>query len=240
MHRLSDLGAVVTLVSSGTSQGGFDGEWRMADFFTVEGDLISRCEIFNEADLDAALARFDELQPPTTRLENAATRTDDRFFAYFAARNWAALAETLTDESFIDDRRPVVNAGLWDGRDAVIANLQAVADAAANIKSVIATRGERLALTRLHSSNRDPSQGDFGVDMLNIVEIDTDERIVAHVEYDAHDIDAAFKELDARYLSGEAADHAHTWSVIVRLNAAFNRHEIPARRTGSPSTTADS
>ena len=48
-------------MSSGISQEGFDAEWRMIDIFTVEGDLISRCEIFDEADLDAALARFDEL-----------------------------------------------------------------------------------------------------------------------------------------------------------------------------------
>ena len=30
-------------------------------FCTVDGDLINRCELFDEADLDAALARFDEL-----------------------------------------------------------------------------------------------------------------------------------------------------------------------------------
>jgi hypothetical protein len=29
-----------------------------------DGDLISRCELFDEADLDAALARFDELSLP--------------------------------------------------------------------------------------------------------------------------------------------------------------------------------
>ena len=33
----------------------------MIDLCTVEGDLISRLEMFDEADLDAALARFDEL-----------------------------------------------------------------------------------------------------------------------------------------------------------------------------------
>jgi class 3 adenylate cyclase len=228
VHRLGDLGAVVTLVSSGTSQEGFDGEWRMADVFTVEGDLISHCEIFDEVDLDAALARFDELQPQAPRLENAATRADDRFLAYFAARNWAALAEILTDESFVEDRRPVVNAGLWDGRDAVIANMQAVAEAAADITaSVIATRGERLALTRIRSSNRDPSQGDFGVEMFNVVEIDTDERIAAHVEYDADDIDAAFEELDARYLALGAATHASAWSAIAQAYTVINRHELP-------------
>ena len=44
---------------------------------TVEGDRITGCEIFDEADLDAALARFDELQPQTPRLENAASQVDD-------------------------------------------------------------------------------------------------------------------------------------------------------------------
>ena len=32
----------------------------------VEGDLINRCEIFDEADIDAALARFDELNRAST------------------------------------------------------------------------------------------------------------------------------------------------------------------------------
>jgi len=61
VHRLSDLGAVVTSAAYGSSQAGFQAEWRMIDLFTVEGDLISRCEIFDESDLDAALARFEQL-----------------------------------------------------------------------------------------------------------------------------------------------------------------------------------
>jgi hypothetical protein len=233
VHRLGNLGVVVTEIVAGTSQEGFAFEWREVALFAFEGDMVCRFELFDEADLDAALARFDELRLPTPRVENAATRADDRFFAYFAARNWAALAEILTDESFVDDRRPVVNAGLWDGRDAVITNLQALADAAADITSVIATRGERLALTRIRSSNRDPRQGDFGVEMLNIVEIDTDERIVGHVALDPNDIDAAFEELEARYLVGEGAAHAHAWSVIARTYAAFNCHEFPSTTTDS-------
>jgi hypothetical protein len=228
VHRLTHVGAVVTDVATGTSQEGLHAEWRMIDIVTVDGNLINHCEIFDEADVDAALTRFEELHPQTRRLENAATRADDRFFAYFGARNWAALAEILADESFIHDRRPVVNAGFWDGRDVVLANMRAVAEAAAIITSVIATRGERLALTRIRSSNRDPRQGEFGVEMLNIVEIDTDERIAAHVEYDVDDVAAAFEELDARYLAGEAAAHSHAWSVITRQWAAFNRHELPA------------
>ena len=64
--------------------------------------------------------------------------------------------------------------------------------------------------------------------MLSIVEIDADDRIAARVVFDLDDIDAAFEELDARYLAGEAAAHAHTWSVIAGTYAAFNRHELPA------------
>ena len=46
--------------------------------------------------------------------------------------------------------------------------------------------------------------------------------------FDLDDIEAAFGELDARYLAGEAAPHAHTWSVIARIYAGFNRREPPA------------
>ncbi len=46
----------------------------MINLLTVEGDLINRCELFDEADLDAALARFDELSRPAPQLENAASQ----------------------------------------------------------------------------------------------------------------------------------------------------------------------
>ena len=98
VHRLNDLGAVVTHAAHGTSQEGFDAEWREIHILTVEGDLINRCEIFDEADLDAALARFDELQPPAPRLENAASQVAERFRTYFAARDWDAMAEMLADD----------------------------------------------------------------------------------------------------------------------------------------------
>ncbi len=40
----------------------------MIQLQTVEGDLISRCELFDEADLNTALVRFDELvRPPLTQ-----------------------------------------------------------------------------------------------------------------------------------------------------------------------------
>ncbi len=58
---------------------GFDAEWRGIHVLTVDGDLLSRFEVFDEADLDAAIARFDQLSRPAPRLENTASRVDERF-----------------------------------------------------------------------------------------------------------------------------------------------------------------
>ncbi len=90
VHRLDTFGAVITHTASGSSPEGFDAEWRAIDVLTVEGDRITGCEIFDEADLDAALARFDELHPQTPRLENAASQVEQRFLTYFATRDWDA------------------------------------------------------------------------------------------------------------------------------------------------------
>jgi tetratricopeptide (TPR) repeat protein len=225
VHRLSAAGAVCSHVARGISQDGFGAEWRGIEVQTVDGSLINRCEIFDEADLDAAIARFEELQP---RLENVAGRVQDRFFAYFAIHDWVAIAGCLTDASFIHDRRSVVNAGLWDGRDVVIANMRALAVGGAHITStVLATRGERLALRRICSSNPEPQYGQFGVEMLIVVEIDADDKIAAQILFDPDDVDTGFAELDTRYLAGEAAAHSRTWSAIARALAASNRHEVP-------------
>ena len=226
VHKLSDLGAVVTHTARGISRAGFDAEWRMVDVYTVDGDLISRNELFDEADLDAALARFEELHPHAASLENAASRAVERFLGYFAARNWAAIGEILAENCCIDDRRRVVNAGFWNGRKVVIANMRALDEGGAHItRTVIATRGERLALTRICSSNRDPRHGDYVVEMLGIGEINSDERFTAHVLFDPDDIDTAYEELEARYLAGEAAAHAQTWMAISAIYGGFNRRE---------------
>ena len=227
VHRLNDVGAVFTQVARGTSQEGFDAEWRIVEIMTAEGDLISRAEFFDESDLDAALARFDELTHPAPRLENAASRAYEPLWTYFAARDWDAIADTVARDIVDEDRRRVVNAGIRHGRDALIANMRAIAEVGAEsvTSSVVATRGERLALNRVRFSMRG---GEVSAEVLNIAEIDADDRVAASVQFDPDDIDAAFEELDARYLAGEAAPYSDTWSVITRGYAALNRREIPA------------
>ena len=228
VHRLGNRGAVVTQAGHGTSQEGFQAEWREIGIFVFDGDLLSRYELFDESDLDAALARFDELQPRAPRLENAASQVEQRFLAYFATRDWDAYAEILSDDVCIDDHRHVVNAGVRHGRDAEIANVRALADIGIRsaTSTVIAVRGGRLFLGR-HCVWGGWSDSEAS-EILCVLEIDAENQIVARVLFDSDDLDAAFAELDARYLAGEAADFAHPWSVIAEGYAAFNRHELPA------------
>ena len=90
VHRLSGHGAVVTHVADGTTREGFNAEWRVISLVTAEGDTVNRCELFDEADIDAALTKFDQLNRPATRLENAASQAEERYLTHFMDRNWDA------------------------------------------------------------------------------------------------------------------------------------------------------
>lgn len=198
-----------------------------------EDGQISLQVWFDLEDVDAALAELDAVRfgaegPNLRSLKNSATRVYERFWSYFAARDWNAVAATVSENLSGADHRRVVNAGDRGSRESVIEDLQVAADLGFTIgvADVVAIRGERLALTRVRASGRDPET--IQNDAFNLVEIDADERITSIVVYDLDDFDSAIGELDARYLAGEAAAQAHTWEVIAEAYAALNRREVPA------------
>src|SRR6202000_2424922 len=208
------------------TQDGLDAEWRGIHFLTLDGGLVNRCEMFGEPDLDAALTKVHQLRLPALRLKNAVA---ERISAHISARDWDALAQDFADDYCLDDRRRVVNAGVMHGRDAGAENTRVAAEVGlltSFTSTIIASRGERLTLERFHASGTDRES--IQNEALNIAEIGADERIAAVVMFDVDDIDAALAELDARYLVGEAAAHAQTWSVITQAYAALNRREVPA------------
>jgi hypothetical protein len=170
------------------------------------------------------------LHPRPQRLENAASQASERVYACFAARDWAGLAEVFTDDICLDDRRKVVGTGVRRGREVNVADVRAMAEIGAQsiTPRLVATRGERLVLGRVHFAIHDQwTPEDFHIDALRVVETGADNRICAVVFFDPDDLDAALAELDARYLAGEASAHAETWSTIVGSFAAVNRHALP-------------
>jgi hypothetical protein len=229
VHRLTDLGVVTTQSGHGTSRNGVDAEWQEVGVYAFEGDLLSRTEIFDEADLDAALAQFDGLHPHARRLENAASKVDQRFWTCFTARDWDALAELMTHNISTYDRRRVVNSGVHYGRDHYMAEMRAAAEVGfeKTASTVLAVRGASLALTRVRAWADGMRPEEVSLDVLNIAEIDANNRIVAFLGFDVDDIDGAFAELDARYLAGEAAPYSQTWSAMTEVQAAYNCHQMP-------------
>ena len=123
----------------------------------------------------------------------------------------------------------MVNAGVRHGRDAEIQALQAANNVGTTTitSTFLATRGERLVLGKFRFSSQDQRRAAFHADMLGIAEIDADNRIASITVFDLDDIDAAFEELDARYLADEAAAYSRTWSVIADAYKAVNRQELP-------------
>lgn len=230
VHRLTDHGAVITHVAQGTSQQGFYAEWRVTDVFLVDGDRTGRYEFFDEADVDAALARFDELQPHAPAITNAACRVAELSTAYMTACDWNGLGQLMAVDLVVDDRRSGANAGIRRGRDTAIDDLRTTVNVGFThtSSSVVAIRGDRLALMLVHSSGSLPDAEAFELEVFHVVEINAAGQTAAVVVFDGHAIDAAFAELDARFISGEAARHTRTWSAITRAYEALNRGELPA------------
>ena len=127
-----------------------------------------------------------------------------RFLACVNAADWDAIASILAVDFCSDDRRRVTGAGTRRGRDAEIESMRVAADLGAKFTvEVIATRGDRLVLTRARVSVDQQQQQGFFADMLALVETNLDGHIAAAILLDLEDIEAAIAELDARYLAGE-------------------------------------
>ena len=189
---------------------------------------LARIEVFPLDRRADALARFEELgrNESTGTLENACSRLTGRFIDAFERRDWDMITEILAPDSTFEDRR----AGLGtrsDGKDAFLAMLNSFASVGAAVidLSTVAVRGERLILYHsiIGGPRDDPRR--FEAECLMLYEIDQNGRLLMTILLDPHDLDAAFDELDDRYIAGEGSRHEPVWSVIVGSLASFNEHD---------------
>ena len=203
----------------------------------VEGGLINRAEFFDER-IWMPRWRSSTLSRPAPSLENAASQVAKRFRKHFAAGSWDGMAARVAmtshrrsssgsgrgssdrsgspDHEHASDRRAIQREYDVDGHRSPWEPSCPFALRLFGTRSKVRCFSQRYAL---HHRDRRCST-----------------RIVAPPSRSTpDDFEAAIAELDARYLAGEAAAHAHTWSSVIhpRGHAILNRRELPAYHNGS-------
>jgi DNA-binding SARP family transcriptional activator/tetratricopeptide (TPR) repeat protein len=182
--------------------------------------LIHRSEIYHTDRIDDALSRFEQLTRLSVddHLMNKATRFLTRFRHAMLAGDWHALEEMTAEDVVLDDRRAILGHRV-EGREAVLTEWHSTVQAGVTELSIdpIATRGHLLSLSRTTAGG---SRG--SVEVLGLQEVSDDGRVKCTVVFDVDDHDAAFAELDRRYLAGEGAPFAATLTPILNLATAYN------------------
>ncbi len=155
-----------------------------------------------EAAIEAPARDHEVISRSVPSFANRATAAQDRFTDARAAGDWEAALATFAEDFVVSDRRPRVRIDLPGAqvmRDFFNAEVTSRSE-------LLATRGERLALQRVRIASVTTEHGESDFDLLQVTEVDAHGRTVALVAFDLDDLEAAYDELDARYVALGGAD----------------------------------
>jgi ketosteroid isomerase-like protein len=217
-------GCVTVVRAFGTLPEGGAFENYYASVMIVERGRITRLEIFEFDDLDAALARFEELRPDPLHIPpNAASRARDRSVEAWRSRDWDALRALASPDFRFEDRsrRALVSGDV----ETWIENNRFMPPGSGE-RELIGTAGDRVALERVLWIG-EPDGGAAELEHLRLTEVDLNGRIRASIRFDPDDRGTAFEEAQARFLAGEAAGDAGQ-AAIAAMPRAFNQRDWAA------------
>jgi class 3 adenylate cyclase/tetratricopeptide (TPR) repeat protein len=234
--RLSPRSLVSVATFVGTADGGV---FEQQVVFVVEhdGQQIRSFELFDLDQLDAALARHDELSGTAARSPGtipdrervpttAATVAACRIHAAFMARDWEAMrAACQPDARFEDRRRHALLAGDLDWW---IADARGIVETMPDVRyerQLIGAFGRRIALERVLWTGA-PSDARAEVEYIRLTAVDADGRIAAVIGFDLDNLAAARREAEERALAeGAAIDSAVPGAQASGGNAASRMRE---------------
>jgi len=162
---------------------------------------------------------------PGPRIENAATRSLDRFGSAWNDRDWDACVALYAPGFRSLDRRRLMQLDL--SREEHLAYMRELYDAiVAHLEShVLATRGERLCVARLVYSGRSETIGPSETEQLALVEVDERGDRIALVRFDPDALEEVYAELERRYEAGEAAPFPAAREALRRLERAMSARD---------------
>jgi ketosteroid isomerase-like protein/tetratricopeptide (TPR) repeat protein len=209
LPHISATAAVAATTWYGTRKGG-EFETSQCVVCTHDGQRFHSWEIFDPDQLDAALARYEELTVDSTpeRFANAASRTIQKFARAWRERDWDGVVALTAPTHQMDDRRPLMRMQI-SGPEFFANERMLFQETASQWRGeLLATRGERLALLRMRFTAEADGSGPMAVEMFDVIEVDDAGRRAALVVFDLDSLDAAYAELDRRYVAGEGAGWA--------------------------------
>jgi class 3 adenylate cyclase/ketosteroid isomerase-like protein len=185
---------------SGTRDGGaFDTSAVLVQSLAADG-RSERFDMYGLEQLDQARARYEALRPDLLRIPpNASTRTRERLQRCIDAQDWDGV-RALCAPMVYEDRRPLIRI-TGDG-ETFVRSAQVAFSSGARLSrsvSVLATAGDRLDLVHLEWSG-DLQGTAFEAEMLELLEVDTEGRVVAMISFDPDDRAAASRELFERWV----------------------------------------
>ena len=201
-----------------------------ADGTEFEGEFLRLCEVDARGRL-RAIIHFDPDDAPELSVgANAATRSNDRVMAGFAARDWAELERLISPALVFEDRRRLVQ--IRGDRALYLAALRDLSEGARTRRVLLATAGERAALYRtLHTAP--DAREDFEVETLSLLQVDAESRLDAILVFDPDADREARAELDsarrARRLAADPAERGGAYGRAPRRDHTQPRLAGPAR-----------
>ena len=199
---------VTTLGVARAGGGAFERTMLQLWGFDATGRL-ARIEFFDPAAGERALQRLaSSAAPAVSTWTNAVVRRQAEYQQRWQGRDWPGLTAMLAPDVRFDDRRALVGLPMA-GAD-FVANQRFLFDTPASRWQfdTLATRGERLALSRVRFSGESPEGGALLEEHLSLFELDAEGRYQHVTVFDAGALDAAYAALDERFAAGEGAPHA--------------------------------
>ncbi len=217
-HEMTEERVLAEMLNRGVTAEGASIETAFQMIIEIREGRVSRLEPFPVEAIDAARARF--ASSPDSEKVHPCLRFHELRSRYMAAGEWEAAAALYSDEVAFEDRRSGLRTRL-EGKVAIIEHARVAARGTEMQASLVATRGDRLALMRgLISTGRE-----YEVELLLLHELDEDGRLVLNMLFDADDTEEAMAELDERYRSGEGAPHADVVSLLSAFMSTMNARD---------------
>jgi hypothetical protein len=237
--RFAPGGALFQMSWYGTREGGDFEIPLLAVHELNAAHRIVRADLYDADQVDQAYARFRELagRPPAPEsrqqpFANAATRHFERVAAAIGARDFDRFAAEFAADFRNVDRRPQFQ--LESDREPWLSAFRQIVELTTKPPALhtLATRGDRLALVRLHWEGEGGDIGLSEVDWLVVVEVDDRGQRRVGVTFDPSQLDAAYAELDVRWEAGEARRHPQAcldvWDADMADAAVARFEEIAA------------